>query len=162
MKKQVIAVLLVIFLGAGRLSAQEKDTIITLPTITVNTGTVVNAEVNKSFKKAFPNAQNLRWYKLNKNYLAKFIESDMKHQALFTKKGNLTYDISYGYENQLPEDVRNTIVGTYPDYKITSAANVKQANRNIWVVNLESLNNLVLARVEDGVMDEVERYKKSM
>ena len=159
MKKQVIAVFLAIFLGTGYLSAQE-DSVITLPTVNVTSGTVVTKEVDKAFKRAFPDAQNLKWYESNKNYLAKFIEKDMKHQALLTKKGDLTYDISYGNEKHLTDDVRNKIKGAYADYKITSVANVKQASRNIWVINLESMNHIAIVRVEDDEMEEVEKLDK--
>ena len=161
MKKQVFAVLLVVFLGAGRLSAQEKDSIVTLPTVTVTSSSVVTKEVDKSFKKGFPKAQNLRWYKLDKDYLAKFIENDMKHQALFAKNGYLRYVISYGYQNHLPEDVLNKIKDAYDAYKITSVANVKVNDRNIWVINLESENHIVIARVEDEEMEEVGKYVRA-
>ena len=161
MKKQLIAVLLVAYLGVGQLSAQEKDSVTTLPTVTVTSATVVTKEVDKAFQKAFPAAENLKWYMLNKNYLAKFIENDMKHQALYTKNGYLKYVISYGYQNHLPEDVLNKIKDAYEAYKITSVANVKEANRNIWVINLESEDHIVIARVEDEEMEEVGKYVKA-
>jgi hypothetical protein len=161
MKKQLIAVLLVAYLGIGQLTAQEKDSVTTLPTVTVTSGKMVTAEVNKAFKKAFPGAENLKWYELSKDYLAKFIQNDMTHQALFAKNGYLKYDVSYGYENHLPEDVRNKVKGAYEDYSITHVANVKEAGRNIWVITLESLKHIVFARVEDNEMEEVEKYNKA-
>ena len=152
MKKQVLMPLLLGFLlGSTQLSAQDKDSLITLPTVVVSSGTTVSAEVDKAFKKTFPNAEKLRWYTLDKNYLAKFIKDDLKHQALLSKKGRLKYDITYGGESQLPEDVRQKINDSYNDYKITSVANVKESGRDIWVINLESLNNFVVARAEEDV-----------
>lgn len=161
MKTQFIAVMLVVFICAGRLSAQEKDSVTTLPSLTVTTTTVVTKEVDNAFKKAFPDAENLKWYELNKFYLAKFIEKDMKHQALFAKNGFLKYDISYGNENQLPEDMLKKVHDAYDEYNITRVANVKEAGRDIWVINLENLKHLVLVRVEEGEMEEVEKYSKS-
>ena len=161
MKKQVIAALLVVCIGTGKLIAQEKDSVTTLPTITVTTATVVNKEVDKAFKKSFPKATNLKWYDMNKFYLARFIENDMKHQTLFTQKGFLKYDISYGFEQHLPAEIRDRIKGAYEAYRIIHVANVKEAGRNIWVTNLESLNHLVLVRVEEDEMEEVEKYSKS-
>lgn len=161
MKKLLIILLLALYGFTGRLMAQDKDTVTTLPTITVSSGTVVTKEVNKAFKKSFPNAQNLKWYEMNKFYLAKFIENDMKHQALFTKKGYLKYDISYGREQHLPEAIRDRIKSAYEDYKITHVANVKEQGRNIWITNLESINHLVIVRVEDDEMEEVQKYEKA-
>jgi len=161
MKKKILIAMVVLFVTGRQLSAQDKDSTTTLPSITVTSAVAVTKEVDKAFKKAFPAAQSLRWYTLNKFYLAKFIENDMKHQALFAKNGYLKYDISYGNENNLPEDILTRIKNAYEDYKITRVANVKEAGRNIWVTNLESLNNYVLVRVEDDEMEEVGKYKKS-
>lgn len=162
MKKQVLMTLLLgLLLGSTQLSAQDKDSLITLPTVIVSSGTTVSAEVDKAFKKTFPNAEKLRWYTLDKNYLAKFIKDDLKHQALLSKKGRLKYDITYGGESQLPEDVRQKISDSYNDYKITSVANVKQSGRDIWVINLESLNNFVVARAEEDVFEEVTKVRRA-
>ena len=158
MKKQLIAVMLVVGIGTGKLLAQEKDSVTTLPSITVTSGTLVSKVVDKAFKKAFPQAKNLKWYDMNKFYLVRFIENDMKHQAVYTKKGYMNYDISYGYEQHLPLEIRDRIQGAYEDYKITHVANVKEAGRNIWVTNLESLNHLVMVRVEDDELEEVGKY----
>jgi hypothetical protein len=161
MKKQILTLLLGSLLVSTQLSAQDKDSLITLPTVIVSSGTTVSAEVDKAFKKTFPNAEKLRWYTLDKNYLAKFIKDDLKHQALLSKKGRLKYDITYGGESQLPEDVRQKISDSYNDYKVTSVANVKESGRDIWVINLESLNNFVVARAEEDVFEEVAKVRRA-
>jgi hypothetical protein len=162
MKKQVMMpLLLVLLLGSIKVSAQNKDSVITLPTVIVTSGTVVSTEVNKAFKKTFPDAQDLKWYTLDKDYLAKFIESDLKHQALLTKKGRLKYDITYGNENQLPGDIQQKVRDSYNDYKVTSVANVKESGRNVWVINLESLKNIVVARAEGDEFEEVTKVART-
>ncbi|HXS55430.1 MAG TPA: hypothetical protein VN726_04840 [Hanamia sp.] len=162
MKKQLMITLLTgLLMGTLTVSAQDKDSLITLPTVTVTSNTVVSAEVDKAFKRTFPDAEHLRWYTLDKNYLAKFIEKDLNHQALLTKKGRLKYDITYGGENQLPADVRQKVKDSYEDYKITSVANVKESGRNIWVINMESPSHFVVARAEDDVFEEVEKVSRS-
>src|SRR3954470_18909367 len=98
MKKQLLIPLLLLSFSAGRLFCQEKDTTLhQLPTVTVTSSATVTKEVGKAFKTAFPDAENLNWYKLDQNYLAKFIQNDMDHNALFKKNGVLKYDVSYGY-----------------------------------------------------------------
>ena len=89
--------------------------------------------------------------------MARFIENDMKHQTLFSQKGYLNYDISYGEEKHLPAAIRDRIQGSYEDFRITHVANYKLAGRSIWMTNLESLNHMVLVRLEDDEMEEVER-----
>lgn len=161
MKKQVIILMLVACMSAGQLSAQEPNTVSTLPTITVTSGTVVNKEISKAFKKTFPNAQNLKWYELDKMYMIKFIENDMRHQALFTKKGYMKYDISFGSEKHLSYDMLKKIQTTYDEYNITRVANVKEAGRDIWVINLENPRHFLLVRFEEDQMEEVEKYNKN-
>ena len=62
MKKQLIAVLLILFTATAELLAQEMDPLTTLPTILVTTGTLVNKAVDKAFKKAFFLEKNLKCY----------------------------------------------------------------------------------------------------
>jgi hypothetical protein len=162
MKKQLTAVILAAFLGAGQVSAQENETITSLPTVTVTSGTVVNKQIDKAFRKAFPGAQDLTWYEINKHYIVKFIENAMKHQTLFTKTGVLKYDISYGTEKHLPEMMLTKIQDAYNEYNITRVANVKEAGRSIWVVNLDNLKHFVLVRMEEDEMELVQKYDKSM
>lgn len=159
--KTRIFIILAFLLACGKPSFAQEDSVITLPTITVTSTAEVPSVVNRAFDKTFPEAMNLSWYKYDKDYLARFIENDMDHNALFKKNGMLKYDVSFGYESNLPEDVLQTVQGAYPDHKITRTFRVQEGGRDIWVVNLESLNNYVIARVEENQLEEVQRYNKS-
>jgi hypothetical protein len=161
MKKQLFAVTIAAFLGAVQLSAQENESVTSLPTVTVTSGTVVNKEIDKAFRKAFPGAQNLTWYEINKHYIVKFIENDMKHQTLFTTKGVIKYDISFGEEKNLPSVLLTKVKDAYNEYNITRVANVKEAGRSIWVVNLDNLKHFVLVRMEEDEMEEVQKSEKT-
>lgn len=160
MKKKLLICLLVLSLPASQLFSQDSIKG-QLPTVTVTSSSAVTKEVNKAFKSTFPDAENLKWYKLDKDYLAKFIMSDMSHNALFKKNGYLKYDVSYGSENNLPPDILKQVQSSYENFKITRVFNVTQANRNIWVVNLEGLKNYVVVRVEDGELEEVNKFAKA-
>ena len=139
--------------------AQEK--VVTLPEVTVTSIAVVAPNVNKAFKKAFPDAEDLSWYKYDKEYLAKFIIKDMNHNTLFRQNGVMKYDISYGYETNLPEKIKEMITGVYDNYKIIRAINIKVTDRNIWVVKLEGMKKYLTIRVENDEMDEVESLFKA-
>lgn len=143
----------------GKPTAQEK--VVTLPEVTVTSIALVAPNVDKSFKKAFPDAEDLSWYKYDKEYLAKFIIKDMNHNAMYRKNGVMKYDISYGYEHNLPEKVKEMVVGAYDNYKIIRAINIKITDRNIWVVKLEGMKKYLTVRVEDEEMDEVESFFKA-
>ncbi|MES1213945.1 MAG: hypothetical protein ABUT20_00395 [Bacteroidota bacterium] len=143
-------------------SAQDTSVIKSLPPVTVKASTrKIPNRIWKGFSTYFNDAENPRWFKVNKNYLVKYMIYDEQNRALFTKKGNLIYHISYGYEKSLPEDLRNLITDSYHDYTITGAIKVTEAGREIWVVNLENNETLVLLRLENGEMEEVQKLLKS-
>jgi hypothetical protein len=142
--------------------AQDTSGIKSLPPVIIKSTTKkIPGRIWKSFSHYFNDAENPRWYIVNKNYLVKYMIYDEENRALFTKKGSLVYHISYGYEKSLPEDLKKQIKNDYSDYTITRAIKVSQAGRIIWVVNIEDPENLVLLSFEDGEMEEMERLQKS-
>jgi len=159
--KKIFFLLLTALATSYSSQAQQKDSVITLPEIRVTSVSKINKQVKRAFVKAFPDAVWVRWFKMNKNYLTKFIKEDMHHSAFFLQNGYLKYDISYGFESNLPPGVREEVKSEYPDFIVTRVANVKEAQRNIWVINLETLKHHVIARSEDGELEEVERFEKS-
>jgi hypothetical protein len=161
MKKTIILLTITIQMVLSSANAQEKDTIINLPEITITKNVNVTMEVEKAFQNAFPNAENVKWYTLQKDFLAKFMESDMKHNALFKKNGYLKYDIGFGKEENLPDYTKKMVLHAYEDYKILNATNVKSAGRDIWVINLEGKTNYVIVRIEEDELEEVKRYTKA-
>ena len=159
MTNHLILPALAFLLFIGRPIAQEK--VVSLPEVTVTSIALVAPNVNKAFKKAFPDAEELSWYKYDKEYLAKFIIKDMNHNTLYRKNGVMKYDISYGYETNLPEKIKEMVTGVYDNYKIIRAINIKVTDRNIWVVKLEGMKKYVTVRVENEEMDEVESFSKA-
>jgi hypothetical protein len=159
MNKHVILPVLALLFFICRPIAQEK--VVSLPEVTVTSIALVAPNVNKAFKKAFPDAEELSWYKYDKEYLAKFIIKDMNHNTLYRKNGVMKYDISYGYETNLPEKIKEMVMGVYDNYKITRAINVKVTDRNIWVVKMEGMKKYLTVRVENEEMDEVESFSKA-
>lgn len=139
---------------------QDKRKVVALPEIKIKATTEVNQRLYDAFRKSFPDADHLSWYKYDKEYLAKFIIKDMSHNALFRQKGMMVYDISYGYEEHLPTDTRNLIDQNYDNYKIIRAINVRASGRNIWIVKLEGMKKNVTVRIEDQEIDEVESFTK--
>jgi hypothetical protein len=163
MKKKLpisLLALFTMFRGASQLSNQEKDLVTNLPKFAASSRILVNNEIDKALREEFRGTHNLTWYEINKCYLLKFTENDIKHQTLFTKKGSIKYDISYGDEEFLPKYIRSKIMDVYDEYNITKATNIKEAGHCIWVINLENLKYFVLVRMEEDEMEEVQKLKK--
>ncbi len=142
----------------------QKKGMTTLPDVTVTSTSNVSEKVAKVFNAMFKDAQNVQWTKLNKNFLAQFITADLKNRVLFHKNGEIVYHIKYGHENNLPQEIRRIVKSqySYVDFNITSAINVLQDRRNIWVVNLEDNKKYVIVRFEDGELEEVSNLNKSL
>jgi hypothetical protein len=87
---------------------------------------------------------------------------DQQNSALLKKNGQIVYHIAYGYEKDLPADTRMIVRTHYPDFSITKAITVEEAGRKIWVVNLQDKKKLILVRIEEGELEEVGNYDKTM
>lgn len=157
--KKFMKIILAMVLGLPAF-AQEKDSVKMLPPVTVTPTSNVNEEVTKAFNKSFKDAVNSKWYAMDKDYLVKFIQNDMSNNAYFKQNGKMVYHISYGYENNLQQDLRQLVTDGYPDYKITRAINVKAQSRNFWVINLEGMKRYVVVAIEDGNLEEVRNFEK--
>lgn len=160
MKKFLLVSLIVSILSVASYG-QQTDTIITLPEIRLTAPSAVNANVTSAFRRTFPDAENLRWYRYDKDYLAKFIMYDMDHNSLFRKSGVMKYDISYGFERHIPEKIKEEVTNAYDNYQIIRAINIKAENRDIWIIKMEGAKKYLTVRVEDGELDEVESFFKS-
>lgn len=163
MKKRFCLLIVAVSLFVSKATyAQDTIPVKELPPITITAKEkAVPPKVWDNFYKYFSNAQDPKWYMVNKNYLIKFMTDENLNHALFTKRGQLVYHISYGYEKSLPSEIRDQVRHSYYDYNITRAIKVTEADRVIWVVNLEDAKNLILVRLEAGDMEEVQKLKKS-
>jgi hypothetical protein len=142
--------------------SQDTITIKSLPPVKVTSSLrKIPNSTWKGFSTYFNNAENPRWFRLNKDYLVKFMIYDEENRALFSKKGTLIYHISYGYEKNLPADMLNQVKTSYSQYEITRAIKVTEAGREIWIINLEDEKNIILIRIENGEMEEADRLEKS-
>ncbi|HTL07786.1 MAG TPA: hypothetical protein VL307_06000 [Chitinophagaceae bacterium] len=160
-KKHFICIVALALGVAANTNAQDSVVIKTLPPVTVTATTVrIPPRTWKSFASYFPGAYNSRFYKLNRDWLAKFVLDSQQNRALFTGKGQLLYHISYGYEKNLPEELRQQVKSVYYDYDITRAIKVTEGQRVVWVINVENSKELILLRLEDGEMESVEKLTK--
>lgn len=133
-----------------------------LPEVTITgTNTHVNQKVLKAFSRSFKDAESPRWYQLGRKYLVKYNMNDMLHKALFRNKGGFIYDIGYGLEKDLPVALRNQVKGNYKDFDITTAVVVTQSSRNLWKINVEDADSIILLHAENGLLVEEDRIDKA-
>ena len=120
----------------------------------------VYENVTSEFQKHFAGAENVRWYPVQNKYLAKFSMGNVEKRALLNRKGELIYEITHGKEQDLPTNIRKHVKSTYVEFTITAATLVEEANRSIWVINIEDDSKYVIVRVENDELEEVRNYTK--
>ncbi|NEU07667.1 hypothetical protein GZH53_05005 [Flavihumibacter sp. R14] len=133
---------------------------IKLPEVTITSPDQLPVKVSNAFQSTFPDAKEPRWYHPNKNYVVTFLMNDIKHNALFSKNGYLIYQISYGNESTLPEDMKPQVEERFAGYDIIAAINVKQNGRNIWFITGEGKKDFLNVNFEGGVMSEGTKVKR--
>lgn len=131
------------------------------PVLINNTYIKVYENVLTEFQKLFAGAENVSWYNIGKDFLAKFSIGDQNYRVLLSRKGMLLYKITYGTEKHLPVHIRKMAKRMYVEFLIDSATLVEQANRKIWVIGLEDETNHVIIRVENDEIEEINKYKKN-
>ena len=161
MKKNMLFIAMSLLLSQTELLAQDREKVVSLPEIRITSIALAAPKVSDAFRKAFPDAENLSWYKYDREYLAKFLAKDMEHNALFKQNGYMKYDISYGYETNIPDETKKLVTNTYDNYNIIRAINIKAEGRDIWIVKMEGMKKFVTVRIEDNEMDEVESFFKA-
>jgi hypothetical protein len=160
MKTLIIFLFCGCMLSANQLFAQKQKSNL-LPVVTITSGNDISRNVRDAFFDRFKDAENLRWFEINQNYLVKFIMDDQEHHATFRKNGELIYHISYGVEKNLPESIKRQVKYRYDKYAISRVFMVESGDRSVWIVNLENKKNYVITSIEDNRMSEVARYKNA-
>lgn len=128
------------------------------PVAAVNIGEKIMRSFDKSF--GHMNDNDVAWSQITKKtYLAQFDLNGRKTRAYFHNNGFMEYAVSYGVEKNLPKDVRRLVRSNYVDYNIGTSCEVTVSDKKAWVVNLEDENNLVIARIMDGAIDELAQYQ---
>lgn len=164
MKTQIISAIsacLFSLVVVSNASAQQPKTTVLQP-VTINpTNIAVTPRVIKAFNRSFANAENVKWYANDKRFLVKFKQDEMNHHAVYLKGGYQIYHIGYGFENNLPANVKSLVESRYSDYTITRSFIIDQDNRNLWIVSLKSPNKIISAAIENGQVQEVSSILKS-
>ena len=133
---------------------------IKLPEVKITSPEQLPVKVTKAFQSTFPDAKAPTWYHPNKNYVVTFLMNDIKHNALFSKNGYLIYQISYGNENTIPEEMQPQVEEQFDGYNIIAAINVKQDGRDMWFITGEGQRDFLNVSVEEGVMSAPTKVKR--
>lgn len=122
-------------------------------------GSTVRPKVINTFMQTFDSPTDVKWNLNESQYLASFKDNGQLCKALFNLKGGMLYCMKYGTQENLPREVYRLVKSTYIDYDISIVTEVMTPEAQAWVVNLEDKDNLVIAKVVDGQLEEMHHYK---
>src|SRR5687768_2838052 len=131
------------------------------PAFVTSSPVKVYQNILDEFHKQFAGAKNVRWSRLNEKFLANFTMLDQRYAVLFKPQATFVYKIAYGKEKHLPADIRRWVKHMYIDFIITSAIEVEQAGRIVWLINVEDDTSFAWVRVENEEIEEIQKYTKS-
>jgi len=126
-----------------------------------STGVFVNAKVMRSFLDLFNDATDVKWSQNKGQYYASFMRDDKVCKALFSSDGALIHSLQYGSEKDLPQAMRRLVKSNYVDYKINVVSELTTNDLKAWIVNLADSNNIIVACVWDGNLEELHTYKNA-
>ena len=131
-----------------------------LPEVSITSPDQLPLKVANAFQSTFPEAKAPRWFHPNKNYIVTFLMDDIKHNALFSKNGKLIYQIAYGNQSTIPEELQAQVEERFDGYEIIAAINVKQSGRDIWLITGEGKRDFLNVSVEEGVLSAETKVKR--
>lgn len=117
-------------------------------------------KVIAAFNSRYKEARETRWYYRNDHYAVTFVMNDLKYNVLYMKNGNLIYQISYGYERDIPEKFKRIISNKFRNYDIISAINYRQDTKNTWHVTGEGDKDFLNVKIDGGIIVEEKRTPK--
>lgn len=124
-----------------------------------NSSVTINKKIQKSFTGYFAGITGQKWSMAGNNFHTSFYTNGIPSSALFDKHGDLIYAITYLQENEMSSDIRKIVKSEYYDYMITLAIEVKQNERDIWIVNMKNDSTHITVRLEDGEIELVSKFK---
>jgi len=94
-------------------------------------------------------------------FRAKFTVDGIKYRVDYDKKGNYQHTERTYSEKYLPNDIRSIVKSTYYDYAITQVEEVtKPHTETTYVVHLEGKQNWINVRVQNGEIEEFQKFGK--
>lgn len=113
--------------------------IVILNCLAVCSAVAQSEPVHKSFEERFPNATHVNWGNGNDtDWEADFLMNGSKYSASFTSKGVWIATIRIIKLNELPQEVRNSIITKFPHWEITELNRTEKAKDGVsYEVNLK-------------------------
>lgn len=129
----------------------------------VNIRSSINSRALKSFSKSFKNVADEKWTATSEGFVATFKTDDVRTFVYYNKKGAWAGSLKGYNENKMNRSLRDIVKRRYYDFTITYVDEVETIDSDgkpTYVIHLGDEKNILLVRVNDGVMEEWKKYNK--
>jgi hypothetical protein len=123
----------------------------------------VSLDALRDFMKRFPEAPDVKWRKVETDYVATFIVESKQIMVRYRGNGNWAYTINrYDDEKKLSREARALVKKTYYDYTIRHIDEIYLAEQpnTIYLVLIEDDKTFKTIRVCEGEMEEIHELVK--
>ena len=100
-----------------------------------------NGNIEEKFKKIFPGAHDVSWYKEGDDYLAYFKIEQVTTRAILNKKGELVSYLRYYARQKLPPLILFKLSKKYPGATVLGVTEIYKNDKLIFSISLGGSNN---------------------
>ncbi|MDO6434328.1 hypothetical protein Q4E93_27200 [Flavitalea sp. BT771] len=125
-------------------------------------GFTISEKILNSFKKTFPDAQQVKWLEQADRYTVNFSENGVLTKIDYDKDGNFISSLRYYKEKNLPINILCRLQKKYADKKVFGVTEMTTDAAVEYYIKLEDDENWITVKSNaDGNMQVVEKYKKA-
>jgi hypothetical protein len=125
-------------------------------------GFTISEKMLNSFKKTFPDAQQVKWLEQADRYTVNFSENGVLTKIDYDKDGNFISSLRYYKEKNLPINILCRLQKKYADKKVFGVTEMTTDAMVEYYIKLEDNENWITVKSNaDGNMQVVEKYKKA-
>jgi hypothetical protein len=122
----------------------------------------IESRILKYVNKHFKNTDDISWEQADENLIATVHNHGATTKYLFNKNGRIVYTIQSFSAELVPADIKKMMLKYYRKYTITSASKIVESNRHVWVVKIDGKKSFATVRIEDGEIEEIEKFDKQI
>jgi hypothetical protein len=122
----------------------------------------VSSKAVRNFINKFKQASGETWFVTDGGFVVKFKQHGVETRADYDKKGDWLYTIRTYDESGMSAELRHLVKSSYYDYNILQVQEIETPSDNFtYIVHLEGKTKLINLRINDGDMEEWQKFDKS-
>ena len=125
-------------------------------------GNNIDEKLLRSFKEAFPNAEQVSWNEFSEAYIVTFFEHGIRTRITFGKDGQFVEAFRYYGEQQLPPYLFFNLKKEFPGKQVFGVTEISTVSATAYYVKMVDSKNWITVKLEiEGHWELVEKYKKA-